>query len=219
MCRGCFILLILFIISESLRAQPIHLAEDSLSSTISLGTEILELQNYVINDLGQESAVQWLKNTSAPESWTVNLCDDVACFTDTFNDNVLFLNPGDSSQLKGQFFAGEVGEGRLDVTVTALDTDGAVFTIQTSFTVIKTLESTAPELASVISIYPNPATDVLKVKMNSNSHYSILNVLGQTLINGDLISGVNTLDIELLNSGIYYLKISSDRSFVFTIRD
>jgi len=65
------------------------------------------------------------------------------------------------------------------------------------------------------SIYPNPAQNQVNIDLNmdqnENVEISIINMLGQTLINKQFgnISGANTLNIELndLSQGIYLVKV------------
>lgn len=210
MCRGCVILFFLFIIAESLSAQPIHLAQESLELNITDSTEIVELQNYVINDLGQTAPIQWQKNFTAPDSWTVNLCDDFACFGETLNSNVLYIDSGDSSQLKGQFFITEPGEGQLNVTVTALDSNGDTYSIQTSYTVTKLTETSIVDIQQSIKVYPNPSTDKLYILNDKYNHYSLTDLKGVTILRNKLVQGNNLLSIENINSGLYVLQLYTD---------
>lgn len=209
MCRGCVIIIILCLIADSLMAQPIHLAEDSLEFQIADSSSITELQNYVINDTEQAAYIQWLKNFTAPDSWIVNLCDDVACYGESETESVLYINAGDSSQLKAQFFADIPGEGRLNVSVTALDADGNPYTIQTSYSLLKTLGTSLPELISSISYSPNPAHSFLNINVSQSYSYQLFDLSGRPYQLGQLESGKNQISLESLEAGIYILRLNS----------
>lgn len=65
---------------------------------------------------------------------------------------------------------------------------------------------------SNINIYPNPAKDIINIRLDGKEGYnlSIYNTYGQQIIN--LINyKSNIINIDKLESGIYYLKLDSDR--------
>jgi hypothetical protein len=71
---------------------------------------------------------------------------------------------------------------------------------------------------SQISLFPNPALNVLNVNINSNlinQAYTIIDSLGRVVLNGKLNDVENTINVEQLSNGIYYLKISDNKSYKF----
>ncbi len=64
---------------------------------------------------------------------------------------------------------------------------------------------------SKIRIYPNPATRVIAVMGASNSHYKISNILGATMKEGTISKNLQTLNIENLKPGIYFITIGKDK--------
>ncbi len=69
-----------------------------------------------------------------------------------------------------------------------------------------------------LSIYPNPATDKLTIKLSNNDlpdGYKIYNMLGQT-ISESSISNLSDLEINTsaLSNGMYFVKVSKDNSIV-----
>lgn len=57
------------------------------------------------------------------------------------------------------------------------------------------------------TIYPNPVIDVLNVKISSeNATYSIINLLGQTILKGNVTQ--QGIDVSNLNNGIYIIDIT-----------
>lgn len=76
--------------------------------------------------------------------------------------------------------------------------------------VIANTASIKDELANNINIYPNPTKNTLNVNLNSISgdyRYSLINTLGQKILNGNLMNTNNILDISTLEKGVYFLKI------------
>ncbi len=71
-----------------------------------------------------------------------------------------------------------------------------------------------------VTIYPNPASNSLKVTLNipgSNISYAVYNVTGQMVASGKLDAQyVNTIDIADLSSGIYLLRVQTSNTKEFT---
>ncbi len=70
-------------------------------------------------------------------------------------------------------------------------------------------------LLSNVLVYPNPNEGILNVELgmlnDSNSSIQILNSLGQLFIEESLIMKHSTFNIQHFPSGIYFVKISSDK--------
>lgn len=69
--------------------------------------------------------------------------------------------------------------------------------------------STGEEVFEAISVYPNPAIDELNVSNHSSSKYSIFNVHGQQVQNGNLQN--NQIDVLDLNPGMYMLELDNNQ--------
>ena len=71
------------------------------------------------------------------------------------------------------------------------------------------------QLTNTLSIYPNPANDIIHVNTSTsltNESYSIVNTLGQTILNGKLENEHSTIDVQTLESGIYFLQIGGKQT-------
>lgn len=59
-----------------------------------------------------------------------------------------------------------------------------------------------------VTIYPNPATDKLLVNNNENTAtLQIIDMLGNTYLQKQIINGENTIDIQTLSSGVYLVRV------------
>ena len=67
-----------------------------------------------------------------------------------------------------------------------------------------TLSIEESELES-ISVYPNPTTSFIKVENFENANYTIINMNGEIVKDGNLKN--NKIQVDTLNNGVYYLKI------------
>ncbi|MBN2892254.1 MAG: T9SS type A sorting domain-containing protein [Bacteroidales bacterium] len=62
---------------------------------------------------------------------------------------------------------------------------------------------------SNISVYPNPAINIIEVKANEGSVVEIMELSGKTLQSHILNSDIETINVENLNSGVYLIRISN----------
>ena len=58
-----------------------------------------------------------------------------------------------------------------------------------------------------IAVYPNPVTDILYVSTVTSAEYFIYNSVGQIVLKGQLQREISILNVEILPSGIYYLRV------------
>ncbi|MCH2235671.1 MAG: T9SS type A sorting domain-containing protein [Crocinitomicaceae bacterium] len=61
-----------------------------------------------------------------------------------------------------------------------------------------------------VSLYPNPANDIVNVSLNGNDNnmnVDIYNVLGEAVLTQNLVNGVNTLNTSDLVGGVYFYSI------------
>ncbi len=78
----------------------------------------------------------------------------------------------------------------------------------TATTTINALSRTDHDLTKSIILYPNPSSDVLTIKSSTNvTSYSVMNMLGQTLIHNNRPDPNYAIDISGLVYGNYLLKV------------
>jgi Secretion system C-terminal sorting domain len=73
---------------------------------------------------------------------------------------------------------------------------------------------------TIISIYPNPANDIVHINTSTslvNESYAIINTLGQTVLNGKLENDNTNINVQTLQSGIYFLQIGSKQTQSYKI--
>ncbi len=63
-----------------------------------------------------------------------------------------------------------------------------------------------------LSIYPNPATDELTIKMDKDAYSSfvITNTMGQVLMQQLLTITQTTINVKTLATGLYYITLKGD---------
>lgn len=63
-------------------------------------------------------------------------------------------------------------------------------------------------LASIVSLFPNPATDVLNISNASNSDFLLMDITGKIVATGFIRNDKYTLDLSSFKLGVYVLKLS-----------
>ncbi|MBT8259595.1 MAG: T9SS type A sorting domain-containing protein [Flavobacteriaceae bacterium] len=66
------------------------------------------------------------------------------------------------------------------------------------------------ELTS-FKVFPNPVKNVLKIQTNEPGSYSVFNLNGQVLLEGEIFVGENELPMSFLPNGMYFLKVRTER--------
>ena len=65
-----------------------------------------------------------------------------------------------------------------------------------------------------ISIYPNPARDVINILNAETTDIEVYDILGRLIISKDNISSHEQINISHLNSGTYFIKIFNGTHFI-----
>ena len=71
--------------------------------------------------------------------------------------------------------------------------------------------STETNLLSGLSIYPNPATDVLMVSNDNNiDRVQIVNIFGSVVLDQTIQANSGKLDVSAMSPGIYFVTVSAN---------
>ncbi|CAM3788052.1 T9SS type A sorting domain-containing protein [Flavobacterium gelidilacus] len=102
----------------------------------------------------------------------------------------------------------------LTVNGTTLINEGSQsdFFIAKYATTSCSLSSNEFEKEQGLSFYPNPVNDILTIDIKENSNYSLYNLQGRTIKQGNLSSSQNTIDCSLLVSGCYMLHVEDSNN-------
>jgi hypothetical protein len=68
---------------------------------------------------------------------------------------------------------------------------------------------------SMVSLYPNPASEIITLEISGESigsNLSIMSITGQELIACPIIEPKTQLDISTLPNGIYFVRLANDKS-------
>lgn len=69
----------------------------------------------------------------------------------------------------------------------------------------------AEEFEIISKIYPNPTTDFVNIELQqkNNFNYSLTDLTGKTVIQGQLAESKNKIDLSKLTPGVFYLNIAN----------
>ena len=67
---------------------------------------------------------------------------------------------------------------------------------------------------NVICIYPNPTKTYLNIEAENMTHISIANTLGQIVFDKEVDSDMETIDMTLYNSGVFFVRITTESGVV-----
>jgi len=59
-------------------------------------------------------------------------------------------------------------------------------------------------------VYPNPARNITTITIETDASFTLANIQGQILQQGNLISGENILDVSRYSTGLYFINIKTD---------
>ncbi len=60
-----------------------------------------------------------------------------------------------------------------------------------------------------LEVYPNPATNRVSLSAEDNGSLRIMSITGKIVLESEIIAGINSIDIESLNSGLYFVEVVS----------
>jgi plastocyanin len=71
-----------------------------------------------------------------------------------------------------------------------------------------------------ISVFPNPAVDLINIKANNNllgTHYFITDQYGRQMLTGKIESETTTIDISQFNNGVYLFQLAGQKRRSFKV--
>lgn len=203
--------------------SPIVLTVDSASTV-----DYADSKFYIVNTTGGDLACSWSRKRRAHDPSIVidQICDDELCFD--ANDATLYSRPstgfsipaGDSSIFQPKVWPGDVP---ACVIYTYYIYSG-LGSLQDSIEIKFRFDAqdcflTNEEQEIDFSTYPNPASSDFNIQMTTNGadvDLMVYNILGETVMNEQMFDGLNNVNIESLNNGVYFYSILKNGKAVET---
>jgi len=80
------------------------------------------------------------------------------------------------------------------------------------------INSSVLNQSSLITIYPNPTSNILNIEVKEQTQISIINMLGE-VVKSETINNVSKLDVSHLNAGVYFIQDSKSGKAVKFIKE
>lgn len=181
---------------------------------------------YIVNTTGAPITTSWSRTRRAHMSpyWD-QICDDILCFdaansTTYQRPTTMTIAPGDSSIFQPKVYpVGTPGCAIYTYTVySGLGTFQDSIQVKYRFGGQDCFLST-PETPVVYSVYPNPASNYVNIKLTTNGNLievKLYNIMGELVANENLVDGNNTLSVANLPDGIYFYSIIKNNAILET---
>ena len=212
-----------------------YYAIDSASGTMT--DQLLdhfEKDFYIVNTGTSQIQVEYKRyRVKHTNSWEDQVCDQVTCFTadnvniwsrptNSASFNELLIPAGDSSLFQPKIFPRDI-EGCIIYTYKLTSTFGVLYDsvqLEANYGNVECILGIDDELSkTTFNIYPNPVNDILNIKvaeLNSNSTITIFDIAGKMVLSSTLKNGLNTMNVNSLNSGIYFYAIKQNNEIIET---
>lgn len=214
--------IVLHDLSGAVVSSP-NITIDSLSTV-----EYSNAKYYMVNTGATDLSIYWTRTRNADHSSITldQICDDVICFdaddVDYYSRPGSFnIAAGDSSIIWPKVFPGDVPA----CAIYTYKIYAGLGTLQDSIRITWSFDSQTcflgadEEEAAVFAAYPNPASNLFNIKLASNSTnvaVRIFNILGEEVLEQNLITGLNTIDLDEFTSGVYFYSILQNNKAIET---
>jgi endonuclease I len=122
------------------------------------------------------------------------------------NFDSLNINIGESAYLPVTIYTKDTS-GIFDATI-QFNTDFSL--VQSNFNLRFVINKIAVginnEKQNEIKIFPNPSSNYIFIESKNTEQYEIYNSIGQIIIKGELLKGINKIELQDITSGILFIK-------------
>ncbi len=188
----------------------------SLSSGIETDAEIV---SHVSINVPAGTALIWKRvANSIPTGWTSLVCDDVQCWSPTYNGGSSYTTT--VGKLDVHFVPNGV-QGIGNVTLRVYNpADSAASVIDIVFTSNAMSSSIIDKKENVkLKVFPNPASSIVYVEIEPIAdafRLDIYDIVGSKVKSTDInvTFGYNTMDVSELRSGMYFMRVLNQKGEV-----
>ncbi len=208
------LLLLFTFISLNVFSQDLTVTPDPV--VLTLGQEVVDkkVDMTITNNLGRDAEFYWsIDREGVPVEWEFYLCDVNLCYTTAIQScpcsKPNLLGPNESGTLMMHIISnGVVGTGAINLAILS-ECDGttSVLDVPITFEVEITSSTEFAEINDDISLYPNPALDVINLIEDEDvKQIEFYNIVGKKLKSYDHIKG-QSHDVSEFSKGIYLVRL------------
>jgi hypothetical protein len=203
-------------------AQTLLIDKPSFNLTVDT-SEMAEALSTVTNNTSGQKTIKWVRYVdSQPEGWDFSICDKNNCFSSALTSTTFVLAAGEGGFMKMDVWPyGVIGQGSYHIDIFDVsDSANSKITMFVNVTGQATTGISSLKDGS-ISIYPNPAKDVLFVNLDVAKHITsleIYNVVGQKVKTVNLEDGLKSVSVPVsdMKKGVYFLRVVSGTKEIVT---
>lgn len=171
---------------------------------------------YMDNLTNDVLSIKWqLVSKDLVKGWDYSMCAFGICYTG-IPDTLCTMNPigGYESGFLSLLIDPGTVEGTGRATYYVYDSQNPAIKDTVSFIITAgTNGIRTDKLANAWSVYPNPASETVSIKIEQNgvpgSSIRIMDVIGQTVYEASGNAGLNLIPVHSLSAGIYYVRYDS----------
>lgn len=160
----------------------------------------------VKNESDETKTFVWNRNVIAiPEEWQSAVCDPIVCHPPATSNEVFELGPGEEGDLDVHVYPFGV-EGGAIIEVTVSEQGNWDNTITGEYYFNQSV-SVAERLDERISIFPNPASDVIFIDQDGKvAQIEMFDLTGKRVVNTS-VNGDETISVSHLPTGTYVARM------------
>lgn len=208
--KKLILLVFLVTITKSSFSQTFTLDPGNVDTVFAPYDELTIFDIYPVNITNEKILFHWTKiAVNVPVGWDYSLCDYGNCYTGIPNGGTM-----DSVDVGGMGLLGLnispysiAGQGIVKIYVydANFPNDGDTVTWVVNSSALGVEEN----FASLVSIYPNPATDFIMVNQESFNfnEFTIYSIEGKLLVSGTLNLG-SRIELNLIPNGTFLLQLN-----------
>ena len=199
-----------FAFSQNYSVAPSNTMDEQIDLNVYTTTTI----NIAHDNLTTDSVeIQWeIIENNMLSGWDYSWCAYLDCFGSNITSGTFDkFGPSQTAFFKVNLNPMSVaGSGSVKVMIFDTNTPGVIDTLTYNYNAILGLEGI--DLNADITVYPNPILgDELTINgLVPNTEINIVNANGQTVLSEGVNSIESKINIESLDNGVYFLKLSHD---------
>ena len=206
------LLAVMMIVSLSF-GQSVEYPDGKVHSWYAPNTGTYDCKIKLKNIKGQEAVLKYAKvSADFPSGWEVTLCDNFNCFTELVDTGTFFpMKDNEYGEIKISIDAKGLADTAY-VKYALWDEDNPSLKDTLDYTIYVNFgASTNALMNSEVSIYPNPAKDVLNILASKGSKASLYSSNGQLLLSKTIANKAEQLDVSGLKAGLYLLTVLNSK--------
>lgn len=217
-----FVFYFLFIFCVSVEGQEVIINPDSIYIEADANQTQIEVSSSITNVSGFELNVDWQWNSiELPQGWNVEFCESNGCFPSSM-DTVFFIGLDDTAPMSVLFYPNGIsGTGKIKIRLYSASPG---IHIEERLTIVANATSTSTtvhiENDADISLFPNPADEILNVEVDDEylrGKWQVIDSRGCIIpLPQHLSSG--KIQVSDMPAGKYYLRLMSPENKLLVLK-